>query len=151
MLTGTLLASPLSGIPLFSTTMGLVVMLVSVQMLIGRRHFWLPRWLLLRTLQRQSLLKVLHWLQTPCAVIDRYLQPRLTYLVKGPSQILIALICLAVAVMTPVLELVPFSSSLAGVMFCAFGLALVAHDGLMVLGGYAMIILMTAVLAGVLP
>ncbi len=148
MLTGALLASPLSGIPLFSTTMGLIVTLVSVQMLVGRRHFWLPRWLLTRRLQRASLLRALDWLQPPFAFIDRYLKPRLDALVRGPAQIVIALVCLSAAVMMPILELVPFSSSLVGVMFCAFGLALVAHDGLMALLAYAMIALVVAVVAG---
>ncbi|MFN2327496.1 MAG: exopolysaccharide biosynthesis protein [Chromatocurvus sp.] len=151
MLTGTLLASPLSGIPLFPTTMALIVLLVSVQMLAGRRHFWLPQWLLLRTLPQQRLLQVLKWLQGPCASIDRYLQPRLTYLIRGPSQDFIALLCFIVAVLMPVMELIPFSSSVAGVALCAFGLALVAHDGLMVLLAYAMTMLLATIVAGVMP
>lgn len=151
MLTGTLLVSPLSGIPLFPTTMALIVLLVSVQMLAGRRHFWLPRWLLLRTLERRRLLQILQWLQKPCAFIDRYLQPRLTYLVKGPSMILIALTCLVIAVTMPVMELIPFSSSVAGVALCAFGLALVARDGAIVLLAYAMTALMAAAVVGVVP
>ncbi|MEE4382194.1 MAG: exopolysaccharide biosynthesis protein, partial [Pseudomonadales bacterium] len=44
LLVGLLLVSPLSGIPSFPTLMALLVCLVSVQMLLGRRHFWLPRW-----------------------------------------------------------------------------------------------------------
>lgn len=150
MLTGTLLVSPLSGIPLFPTTMALVVLLVSVQMLVGRRHFWLPRWLLRRNLRRQSLLRGLDWLQAPCAFIDRYLQPRLACLLGRSSQALIALLCLLIVVMMPIMELIPFSSSIAGVALCAFGLALVALDGLMVLLGYAVIALMVTTLAGAL-
>lgn len=151
MLTGTLLVSPLSGIPLFPSTMAFIVLLVSLQMLVGRRHFWLPRWLLMRTLERENLLRILEWLQTPCAFIDRYLQPRLLYLVRGPSQVLIALVCLLLAALMPVMELIPFSSSVAGFALCAFGLALVAHDGLMVLLAYATITLMSAVIVGALP
>lgn len=150
MLTGTLLVSPLSGIPLFPSTMAFIVLLVSVQMLVGRKHFWLPAWLLARTLERENLLRVLDWLQAPCAFIDRYLQPRLLYLVRGPSQGLIALVCLVVAALMPLMELVPFSSSVAGFALCAFGLALVAHDGLMVLLAYATIALMSAVIVGAL-
>lgn len=151
MLTGTLLASPLSGIPLFSTTMGVIVMLVSAQMLSGRRHFWLPHWVLSRRLQREKLLRVLRWLKQPCAIIDCYLKPRLTYLVRGSSQVLIALICSVIALMMPIMEMVPFSSSLVGVMFCAFGLALVAQDGLVALLAYAMLMIIAAVLVGALP
>ena len=148
MLTGTLLVSPLSGIPLFPTTMALVVLLVSVQMLVGRHHFWLPRWLLTRALQRQSLLRGLDWLQRPFAIIDRYLQPRFNYLVGRSSQVLIALLNLLIVVMMPAMELIPFSASLAGVALCAFGLALVTLDGLMVLVGYIVIALMATTLVG---
>lgn len=151
MLTGTLLISPLSGIPLFPSTMALIVLLVSLQMLFGRRHFWLPQWLQRRTLQRQTLLQILDWLQTPCTVIDRYLRPRLTYFLRGPSQALIALTCLLLALMMPLMELIPFSSSIAGVAICAFGLALVARDGLMVLAAYAMVAMTATALAGVAP
>ncbi|MFN2288996.1 MAG: exopolysaccharide biosynthesis protein [Chromatocurvus sp.] len=150
MLTGTLLVSPLSGIPLFPTTMAFVVLLVSVQMLVGRHHFWLPHWVLTRALQRQSLLRGLDWLQPPFTIIDRYLQPRFTYLVGRSSQILIALLNLLIVVMMPVMELIPFSASLAGVALCAFGLALVALDGLMVLVGYVVIALMATTLVGAL-
>ena len=150
MLTGTLLVSPLSGIPLFPTTMALVVLLVSVQMLVGRRHFWLPSWLLTRALRRQSLLRGIDWLQRPCAIIDRYLQPRFTYLVGRSSQAFIALLCLLIVVMMPVMELIPFSSSIAGIALCAFGLALVALDGLMVLVGYVVIALTAATLVSAL-
>lgn len=150
MLTGTLLVSPLSGIPLFPSTMAFIVLLASLQMLVGRPHFWLPRWLLMRTLERESLLRVLDWLKTPCAFIDRYLRPRLVYLVRGPSQVVIALVCLVLAALMPIMELMPFSSSVAGFALCAFGLALVAHDGLMVLLAYATITLMAAVIVGAL-
>lgn len=41
-------ASPLSGVPLFSSICGLLIALVSAQMLIGRDHVWLPGFLMRR-------------------------------------------------------------------------------------------------------
>ena len=151
MATGILLASPLSGIPLFPSTMALVVVLVSVQILLGRRHVWLPSWLLHRALQREYLLRVLDRLRKPCGVIDRFLAPRLVYLVSGPAEGFIAFICLAMAVVMPLMEVVPLSASIAGVALCAFGLALVARDGLMVLLGYALVLLMVMGAVGAMP
>lgn len=148
-LTGALVTSPLSGIPLFPTTMALVVLLVSVQMVIGHRHFWLPHWLLSRTLDRDALLRALGGLQKPAIVVDRFLQPRMNYLVSGPSQFLIALICLIIGATMPVMELIPFSSSVAGAALCAYGLALVARDGLLALVAHALILMMIVALLGI--
>ena len=39
-------ATPLSGIPLFSTLMGSLIFLVALQMLLGQKQLWLPHWLL---------------------------------------------------------------------------------------------------------
>lgn len=49
LMVGVTLASPLSGIPGMPTTMGMLVLLIAVQLLFGRQHFWLPRWLLKRS------------------------------------------------------------------------------------------------------
>ncbi|MAC35001.1 MAG: exopolysaccharide biosynthesis protein [Haliea sp.] len=142
MLTGALVTSPLSGIPLFPTTMAIIVLLVSLQMLVGHRHFWLPRWLLARNLGRDTLLRVLQRLYTPASLIDRVLKPRMTYLVKGPSHLLIALICLGIALTMPAMELIPFSSSIAGAALCAYGLALVSRDGLLALIAHSLVAMM---------
>jgi hypothetical protein len=57
-------------------------------------------------------------------------------MVIGPGRYIIALICLLVAAAMPFLELIPFSSSAAGVALSAFGLALVSHDGALALLAY---------------
>ena len=67
---------------------------------------------------------------------DRFIRPRLTLLVRGPAQYPIALTCLAIAAAMPVMELIPFSSSAAGIVLLAFGLALVAYDGMLALLAY---------------
>ena len=43
LMAGVILASPLSGIPGMPTTMGVLVLLIAVQLLFDRKHFWLPR------------------------------------------------------------------------------------------------------------
>lgn len=136
LLVGVLLFSPLSGIPTFPSLMALIVSLVALQMLCGRRYFWLPRWLLARSLDRERLLQVLGWLDSPARVMDRVLQPRLLPLVRGPAERLIALLCLLLALALPITEVVPFSSSMAGLAFLAFGLSLAAFDGALALVAY---------------
>jgi hypothetical protein len=61
------------------------------------------------------------------------MRPRLTRLTEGGSVYLIASVCVVVAAVTPAMELVPFSANLAGIVLTAFGLALIASDGLLAL------------------
>lgn len=134
---GFILISPFSGIPGFPTAMGVFVLLIAVQLLLRREHFWLPQWLLRRSVQQGKVEKALKLLMRPARFIDRLLHPRLTVLLRGPSMHLIAAICLVFAFGMPFMELVPFSASGAGVVFTAFGLSLIAHDGFLALLAFA--------------
>lgn len=147
LLVGLLLFSPLSGIPTFPTLMALIAGLVSLQMLAGRQDFWLPGWLLARRLDRQRLLQVLTWLDSPARITDRMLRPRLLPLVHGPAERLMALLCFLLALLLPITEVVPFSSSMAGLAFLAFGLSLAAFDGVLALVAYLFVACTLALLA----
>ncbi|WP_299593264.1 exopolysaccharide biosynthesis protein [uncultured Microbulbifer sp.] len=130
---GLILFSPLSGIPGVPTLMGLLILLTSVQMLMLRRHLWLPQWLLRKSIAGPRFHRALRWLQRPASFIDRWLKPRLPALVHRVGTYLTALLCTAIAAALPVMELLPFSATIAGLALTAFGLALVAQDGLVAL------------------
>lgn len=132
-LIGVTLFSPLSGIPGMSFFMASFVLLIAVQMLIGRSYFWLPRFILDRSVERDKLQKALHWLNRPARAIDGVLKPRLTFLVRSEGSYAIAALCVVVGLFMPFMELVPFSSSTAGLALLALGLALVVQDGFLVL------------------
>ena len=133
MLIGITLFSPLSGIPGMSFFMAAFVLLVAVQMLIGRKKFWLPPFILNRSVEHSKLQKALDWLNKPARGIDRILKPRLPFLVHRGGSFGIAALCVVVGLCMPIMELVPFSSSAAGLALLALGLSLVAHDGLLAL------------------
>ncbi|WGL17341.1 exopolysaccharide biosynthesis protein [Microbulbifer bruguierae] len=140
---GLILFSPLSGIPGMPTLMGVVVLLVSIQMLLMRGHLWLPAWLLRRSISQSNFYHALHWLKRPAQVIDHWLRPRLPMFVYRGGTYLIAVVCTVIALALPLMEVVPFSASIAGIALAAFGLALVAHDGLLAL--------VAAVITGLVP
>jgi len=133
MLIGITLFSPLSGIPGMSFFMAAFVLLVAVQMLIGRKNFWLPHFILNRSVEHNKLQKALDWLSKPARGIDRVIKPRLTFLVQRSGSYGIAALCVVVGLCMPFMELVPFSSSAAGLALLILGLSLVAHDGLLAL------------------
>lgn len=132
LLAGLVTLAPLVGdIPGVPSLMGLIVILTAAQLLFHRDHFWLPRWLLNRSVAADKLRKGVGWLQKPARFIDRFLRPRLQVFVQGAGMYAIALVSAAIALMTPAMEVVPFSANGAGLVLTAFGLALIAHDGLL--------------------
>ena len=131
LLAGLIAASPLSGIPGLPTTVAVLVMMVGVQMLVGRKHFWLPRWVLERRISTKKFCKALSFMRPAARGVDRFLRPRLTVLTRGAGTYVIATICVLIAMTMPPLEILPFLATIAGIALTAFGLALIAHDGLL--------------------
>ena len=138
LLTGVILASPVGGIPGMPTSMGLLVLLMAGQLLFGKEHIWLPSWLLKRSISRKNVGKISKWLRPPARFIDRLLRPRLPIMINGVARFLIAFICIVVAIGMPMMELVPFSVHGAGIALTAFGLSMIARDGLLALVAFIM-------------
>jgi hypothetical protein len=137
LLGGLVTLSPLDIIPGIPTLIALAVLIVCVQLLSGRRHFWLPAWVLRQSMSRQKCRRALTWLHKPARFGDRLVRPRLTALAGDAAVKVIAVGCIVVALAMPVMEVVPFSANLAGIALSAFGLAVIAHDGLLALVAFA--------------
>jgi len=139
-----LLVPGVGDIPGVSSAVGLAVLVVGGQILFGRKYIWLPRWLLSRTVSDKKLCKAVSWLRKPAGYVDRLLKARVTLLTTGIGARTIAAISVLIALTTPLLEVIVFSSMLAGAALTSFGLALVGHDGLLALFAY----LFTALIVG---
>ncbi|MFA0811950.1 exopolysaccharide biosynthesis protein [Microbulbifer epialgicus] len=150
LLVGLILFSPLSGVPGMSTTMATLLLLVAIQLLLGRKHLWLPNWLLNRSISQKKMTGALHWMKRPADFADRWMQPRLDFLVRRSGTYAIATICSLIALVMPLMELVPFSATTAGFALTMFGLALVSHDGLLALIAFTITALLTWLLASAL-
>ncbi|GAB2876538.1 exopolysaccharide biosynthesis protein [Microbulbifer echini] len=144
---GLILFSPLSGVPGVSTAMAVLLLLVAIQLLLGRRHVWLPQWLLNRSISKKKLIGALHWLRRPAELADHWIQPRLDFLVRRSGTYAIATTCSLIALAMPLMELVPLSATTAGLALTIFGLALVAHDGLLALIAFTITALLSLLLA----
>jgi hypothetical protein len=134
LLAGLVTVTPLIGdIPGVPTLLGLLVLLTLGQLLFQRRSVWIPPRLSNRHISKQTLFKGLQWADKPAAFVDRWTRRRLPWLVSGAGQYLMALICMAVAAAMPMMELIPFSANGGGLALMAFGLSIVARDGLLAL------------------
>ncbi len=137
-LAGVILVAPLVGdIPGVSTSVGLVVLLISVQLLAGRTHFWFPGWIRHRAVSAIKVRKAVKAIRRPARAVDRLLRHRLEVFVHGAGTRAIAAVTTAIALVTPGMELVPFSAIAGGAILTLLGLALIAHDGLIAVVGFA--------------
>ncbi|MGM0760851.1 MAG: exopolysaccharide biosynthesis protein [Thermodesulfobacteriota bacterium] len=134
LLAGLVTLAPIIGdIPGMPTIMGLVVMLTAVQLLIRREHFWMPHWMLRRSVRKNRLCKGLQWIRPVARFLDRFIRPRLTMLIRNGGLYVIAFVCICVAAVMPLMEFIPFSANAAGIILTIFGLSLTATDGLLAL------------------
>jgi hypothetical protein len=130
--------SPAGAIPGLPAITSAIVILLTVQMLLGHKHFWLPRWLRERTIDGPKLEKGLKAFMPVARFVDHFLRPRMTYFTKGPGYYALAVMILIVACVTPVLELVPLGGIPPNAALVAFALAIIAHDGLWALTAFVL-------------
>lgn len=134
LLAGLITLAPLIGdMPGVPTLLGAVVVLTLGQLLFRQRTVWLPDWIAGRQIPQAKLVKGVDWLRKPARFLDRITKPRLTFLVDGPGLYVMAVLCMLVAMAMPAMEVVPFSANGGGAALMAFGLAIVARDGLVAL------------------
>ncbi|MEQ8656013.1 MAG: exopolysaccharide biosynthesis protein [Hyphomicrobiales bacterium] len=122
-------ATPLSGIPLFSSLMGIIIALVSAQMLLRRRHLWLPSWLLKRQVSGKTVRDAFLKVRPVLAWVDGHTTQRFRAFVQRPLVFIPQLLCLTSGLLMPFLEFVPFSSSALGVGVTLLALGMLTRDG----------------------
>jgi len=130
-----IVVSPLSGIFFLPTVMGMIIALIAVQMLVGRRVLWLPGFLLRRSIDGARLGRAAALLNRPAAWMDRQTRVRLRLFQVWPLAMVAPLGCVVAGLMMPFLELVPLSSSILGGAVTLFAVAILARDGLFVVLG----------------
>jgi hypothetical protein len=129
---GLVTVAPIIGdIPGVPTLMALLVIVVAIQLVIGRQHIWLPKLLRERAIERAKLEKALGHLESPATWLDRLFKPRLQMLASRPGSHLLGGAALFVAATMPLLEFIPFSATVAGIALTTFGLSLITRDGYM--------------------
>ncbi|WP_236638296.1 exopolysaccharide biosynthesis protein [Mangrovicoccus ximenensis] len=125
-----LVVSPLSGIPLFSSICGLTIAFVALQMVIGRRHLWLPGAVTRKTIRGARARTAIGRLGGLARWLDRHATGRGSWAMRKPIRKACEVACLGCGLAMPVLEIVPFSSSVLGLSVLLFAVAMLARDAL---------------------
>ncbi len=127
------LVTPLSGIPLFSSAMGIIIFLVSVQMLFRREKLWLPKWILDLKAPRPRVHAMFRWIHPFVDWLDRRTHSRLTLLTHRPFVFVPQCLCVLSGMVLPMMELIPFSSSLMGLSVALLGIGIFTRDGILLM------------------
>ena len=129
--------SPVGAIPGLPAITSVVIVLVSAQILVRHEHLWIPGWLARRSIDAGKMETGLTKFKPVARFIDHMLLPRLPWLTRGPFFYAIALLCLLIGLVTPILELVPLGGIPPNAAVVAFSLAIVARDGVWALLAFA--------------
>lgn len=134
-LTALLAVLPTGMIPGMSVLTGTVMLLLSIQLLFGSSRIWLPDAIMRRSIGRDRLIDSLERARPWADRIDRFVHPRLTFMLGPPMHQIVALLGIVLSLSMYPLALVPFGAFPAGVAFVVIGTGLMVRDGLVILGG----------------
>jgi hypothetical protein len=129
LLLGLVAISPLTVVPGATWAVAAATLLFSIQLLFGMQHPWLPRTLLDLKMPRDQLEKFVQSARAVAQTADKLTAPRLRFLTKPPFVIGVAALCIAAAVITFPLGLIPLAPVLPGVAIVLMGIGLTARDG----------------------
>ena len=119
-----------------SGVLGLPLVLVAPQLMLGRKSLWLPSWIGDRQIERAGLSKALKGFLPVLSRIERLSCPRWTGLFGPFADRVLGLVCFLLAL---ILALpIPFGNMLPGLSIAALSLALIQRDGLIGVVGYVM-------------
>jgi len=119
------------GVP---TVVGIALLIVSLQMVIGRQELWLPRFLSKRSFSRKALVSGFEKIKPQLEFIEKFARPRLLILTGKVATVLIGAVILIMAIVL-ILPLPPGGNFPPALACAILGMALVERDGIIVLIG----------------
>ena len=123
-------------IPVGGAISGPLVMLIGVQLLVGRRRPWLPRFIAERGPHRSALLRFYRLIVPWLTKLEKVVRPRLPHLLHQRLAALLTgllLVLLGFLLSLPI----PFTNYLQGGLLLLFALALLERDGALMLVAWA--------------
>lgn len=136
---------PLPGI---SIMLGIPLLFLSFQLMIGRKTPWFPNWISKRSFVRQDMDRMVSYTIPYLIKVERILKPRLSFLLGPSVERVIALICIVMAVMISLP--IPLGNWLPALTICLFCLAIMERDGMFVLLGCVSAIISLALISTIL-
>ncbi len=132
---GLICISPVGALPGLPAILAIAIILLSGQILLGRSHLWLPGAIRDRRVKGKHAREALRKMRKVARPIDRVITPRFEFLFNSMSKRVVAAICILLALSMIPMEVVPYAVLVPATALCFFGLALINHDGLLLIAG----------------
>jgi hypothetical protein len=131
---------PIAGI---SAVIGIPLLLLSIQLLLGFSKPWLPQWLGNRSIKRQNLEQAIHYILRFLRKFEYVIRPRWKFATTPPTQRVLGLLFLLLSVV--IFLPIPFGNILPAIAIVIISLGLIEEDGVLVVVGIiaAILILVT--------
>ena len=130
-----LVITPLGGIPGFPTVMAVLILLFAVQVLAGKQRLWVPGFLGKRGVSDDRVRASAKKLRPVGRWLDDHMGQRLDQLVSGPMPKVAAGVIMALCLLVPPSEVLPFAAFLPMGAIALLALALTLRDGVVMLLG----------------
>lgn len=135
---------PTGSIPGVPTICAVLTIVIAGQLLVGRNHPWLPKWLKEISVDRERLTNGLDKAKSVTRYVDKLMHPRLELLTNERGSKLVAVACILLATIMIPLELVPMAAALPASAIVLLALGISVRDGLVVSIGLVITVVATA-------
>ena len=126
-------ATPLSGIPGVSMVCGVLIVLLSFELIANFRSLYLPKKLNHAPIDAGKLRLTMGKMRPALRWVDRYTGNRLRFLFHRPIVWVPQVLCLLSGAAMPFLEFIPFSSSFVATGVSLLAMAMLTRDGIFVM------------------
>ncbi|WP_238559332.1 exopolysaccharide biosynthesis protein [Sphingobium sp. HDIP04] len=137
--------SPVGAVPGLPTLLAVLIILVAGQLLLGRKHLWLPGFVQRRSISAGRVAKAIEKIRPFAKRMDRWFHGRMPMLTSGPFVRVAAGAIILMALTVPPLELLPLATTAPMGAIAAFGLALLVRDGLLMVAAILLAVAAVAV------
>lgn len=131
-------ATPVGAIPGIPTVTGVTIFLIALQILLAKKHPWLPSAIRDIEFDRDSLNTGIGTIKPFVMHLDRFLIPRWFFMRQYVFRALIAVTCAFCGAMMVPLELIPFLGLIPAFAVLIMAVGMAADDGLVALLGLSL-------------
>jgi hypothetical protein len=137
---------PIPGLPILT---GIVLVVLALQIVVGRDVPWLPDRIARATLPRAKLTAVMDRTLPLLASIEKVTKPRFGLAAGPTARRAVGIAVLILAILLIIVPIPWIGSMPQGLALCVFGLGLTERDGVLVTAGFLLAAIATAIGAGI--
>ena len=127
--------TPIGAIPGIPTLAGGTILLIALQILLGRRHPWLPQKVMQLNCDADQLRYIVEKVKPYAVRVDRFLVPRCFFMRQPVFRSFIALCCAGCGLVMIPLELIPFMGLIPAFAVLIMAIGMATDDGAVALFG----------------